>query len=94
VNVKFEVGESQSHAVEVQYSRLRNSLCLRVDGNVVRNDRFWVRIPLHRQYELQIGNDETQRVEVELIFPRMGRKFANPRCTVTVDGVAVAPVEQ
>lgn len=86
MNVYAIIGITEKHKLSFRYSRLRTTVWVHVDGELVRRDvfRFW--IPARRSYDIIVGNAETHDVRIQLSIPRFGAKFRNPSVTVLSDG--------
>jgi len=83
---EFAVGTAEPHQVQFLTSALNGKVTLIVDGETVKQEKFRFWIPLHRRYELHVGDSE---VAIEVAFARVGRKCAKPNCTAYVDGEVV-----
>jgi hypothetical protein len=83
---EFKVGITDRHSVRFRYSRLINTVRIDVDGDLLKRDVFWLWIPPYRRYEFEVGQTEKHDIVIETSIPRVGAKFTNPSCTVTVDG--------
>ena len=87
MDFKFSVGKSDKHQVRFRYSRLRNDVQIDVDGSLVKRDKFRIWIPASRYYDFKVGDAEQQHdARIGLEITRVGAKFRNPVCSVTVDG--------
>jgi hypothetical protein len=86
---KFSVGVSDRHQVRFQYSRLRNTVQIDIDGKRVKEDVFRIWIPAVRRYDFKVGETEQHDVLIVAQIPRFGAKFRNPECSVIVDGELV-----
>ena len=92
MELTWQVGESEHHAVSLRYSRLRATVWFAVDGTTVKRDTFLLWIPARRHYEFEVGSHEAHHVSLNLAFRRVGAMFKNPTVELWVDGTAVEAV--
>jgi hypothetical protein len=86
---EFDIGAAEPHQVRFLTSRANGKVTLIVDGETVKQEKFRFWIPLHRRYELHVGDAPAHEVAIDVSFARVGRKFTNPTCTAYVDGDVV-----
>jgi hypothetical protein len=83
------VGNDEVHAIEFSTTFLNSKTRLKVDGAIVKREIFWLWIPRHRRYEIQVGGKERHEVAIDIEFAKWRRKFKQPICTVYVDSQSV-----
>jgi hypothetical protein len=81
--------DAAKHQVRFHTSRANGKVTLNVDGKTVRQEKFRLWIPLHRRYEVLVGDSEQHEIVIEVEFARLARKFTNPTCTAYLDGSVV-----
>ena len=87
MNFEFTIGETEKHVIRYQYVKsFIITVSIYVDGKVAKNDKIRVWIPAFRRYEVEVGSEERHNVVIEQKIPRLWAKFADPECTVTIDG--------
>jgi 3-hydroxymyristoyl/3-hydroxydecanoyl-(acyl carrier protein) dehydratase len=86
---EFDVGETESHHVRFLTSMANGKVTLIVDGETIRQEKFRFWIPLHRRYEVVVGDSEQHDIAIEVEFARVSRKFTKPTCTAYLDGRVV-----
>jgi hypothetical protein len=89
MDFEFDVGETESHRVGFLTSRANGKVTLTVDGQPVEQEKFRFWIPLHRHYEVLVGDSEHHEVAIDVEFARISRKFTKPTCTAYIDGKEV-----
>jgi len=86
---EFEVGATEPHRVRFRTSKANGKVTIFVDGVSVKQEKFRFWIPVHRRYELRVGDSEMHEVAIEVAFARLARKLIKPTCTAYVDGEVV-----
>ncbi len=86
---EFELGAAEPHQVRFHTSTANGKVTIFVDGETVKQEKFRLWIPIHRRYELRVGDSEVHEVAIEVAFARLARKFTKPTCTAYVDGEVV-----
>jgi hypothetical protein len=89
--LRLVVDLDAGHNMELRYSRLTNTVTILIDGHLAKKDRFRVAIPAKREYDLELGSDQPDKVHVVMTISRFVPKLQNPEFIVTTSNGVVYP---